>query len=48
MEEKKWTTDKLLEIIKDLDNDEREKFLHEMFYEYFNSKNLPRMSIDWE
>lgn len=44
----KFTAEELMKIVKEMDNEEREKFLDKMFYEYFNPGNLKRTEIDWE
>lgn len=43
----KYTAEELMEIVKNLDNEDRIKFLQEMFYEYFNPSGLPRAEIEW-
>jgi len=47
MEDKNYSHEEMLRLVKEMDNKEREKFLTEMFYEYFNPENLPRKEIDW-
>ncbi|MDR6120607.1 hypothetical protein QFZ87_000204 [Bacillus sp. SLBN-46] len=50
--DKKYSANELLEIVKNLDkwvsNEERHKFLTEMFYEFYNRSNIPRVDEDWE
>ncbi|MBU8878264.1 hypothetical protein BGM26_04585 [Bacillus sp. FJAT-29790] len=52
LHEQKHTAEEMMEIVKNLDkwmsNDERHKFLTEMFYEFYNNQNLPRVEEDWE
>lgn len=42
----------MMEIVNNLDrwksNEERQNFLTEMFYEFYNKERLPRMEEDWE
>lgn len=38
----------LLKMIEELSNEEKQKFLDEIFYLYFNSKGLPRVETDWD
>ena len=45
--EKKIAAEEMMNLVKQMDNEEREKFLHEMFHEYFNTRNLPKREIDW-
>lgn len=47
MKEKEYDHKDMLQLVKDMDNKEREKFLHEMFYEYFNPSNHRRKEVDW-
>lgn len=48
----KYTANEMMEIVKNLDkwvsNEERHNFLTEMFYEFYNRKNIPRVEEDWE
>lgn len=48
----KYTAEAMMEIVKNLDkwmsNDERHKFLSDMFYEFYNNRNLPRVEEAWE
>lgn len=50
--EQKFTAKEMMEKVKNLDkwlsNEERHKFLTEMFYEYYNRSNIPRVDEDWE
>ncbi|PFP22710.1 hypothetical protein COJ96_25235 [Bacillus sp. AFS073361] len=52
LHEQKYTSEDMMEIVKNLDkwmtNDERNKFLTEVFYEFYNNRNLPRVPGDWE
>jgi hypothetical protein len=45
---KKYTAEELMKVVKNLENEERIKFLDEMFYEYYNPQGLPRAEIDWD
>jgi hypothetical protein len=48
----KYTAERMMEIVMDLDkwksNEERHKFLTEIFYEFFNKSNMPRKEEDWD
>lgn len=44
---KQVTAEEVLEIIQNMSNEEREKFLVEMFYKYYNSKGFKRAEVDW-
>ncbi|WHY87576.1 hypothetical protein QNH39_07030 [Neobacillus novalis] len=48
----KYTAEEMMEIVKNLDkwmsNDERHKFLTDMFYNFYNRSNLPRVPEDWD
>ncbi|WP_028390545.1 hypothetical protein [Bacillus cihuensis] len=55
MEEKEGqlhTAEEMMEIVKNLEkwvsNEERHKFLSEMFYKFYNRSNLPRLPEDWD
>jgi len=48
METKETNSEKVLEIIRNMSNEEREKLLVEMFYEHYNSKRIKRLEIDWD
>jgi len=47
MEDNK-SSEQILEAIEELNNEEKQKLLNELFYKYYNNRNLPRMDIDWE
>jgi superoxide dismutase len=50
--DKKMTSKEMMRIVMALDkwesNEERQKFLTEMFYEFYNRSNIPRVEEDWE
>ena len=50
--EQKYTAEEMMEIVKNLSkwssNEERQKFLSEMFYEFYNPTGMPRVEEDWE
>ncbi|WP_191566215.1 hypothetical protein [Metabacillus idriensis] len=49
---KKYTAEEMMEIVMNLNkwesNEERQKFTTEMFYEFYNNENIPRVEEDWE
>lgn len=48
----KYSAEEMMEIVMNLkkwkSNEERQKFLSEMFYEFYNNENMPRVEVDWE
>jgi len=44
----KMTSEEIFIAIKNMENRERHKLLEELFYEYFNVYNHPRVPEDWD
>ncbi|SFA81807.1 MULTISPECIES: hypothetical protein [unclassified Bacillus (in: firmicutes)] len=48
----KYSAEEMMEIVMNLNkwesNEERQNFLTEMFYEFYNNENIPRVEEDWE
>ena len=41
------TAEEILKAIENMDNEEKEKLLYELFFKYYNNRNLPRLEVDW-
>ena len=46
MKRNQITAEDMLELIQNMEVEERWKLLNEMFYLYFNKHNLPRTELD--
>lgn len=48
----KYSAEEMIKIVMNLSkwksNEERQKFLSEMFYEFYNNESIPRVEEDWE